>query len=305
MQGVVLTVGLVLSLHMMFRYQFAGHGVPIRKDASRRIGVLHLAQVCTTWRFQVGFCFALVTAAPVGATLVDFSHRMNFKNENSVAGVPLTPAPAAAGMLSHRNVRPWISFELAARQGSAHLWTRMSLPAEQQPIVGSRCNRRLLLNAGLSCNWRAAGNDKTTPHICSVPARTPLHFTLNGFRRRSAVSTTSSAVVAVLLLVLSIMLQNHTAVATVSAGERSALVDLWNGVSGMPAACTDWNTGDPCANGWSGVSCSAAPAVTYVEVLTPVLAVVHSVVVSTQARDGTAVSYPWGWSLPVLCETGA
>ena len=193
----------------------------------------------------------------------------DFKNEKSVVCVFFTPASAsaAAGMMSDRNAHLWCLFELAALPGLARHWTRM-FPSEQQPVVGNhRCNRRLFLN-GLPCNWRAAGNDKTTPHTRREPARTPLHFTLISFRRRSAVST-SSAAVAVLLLAVSIMLQNHTAVATVSVGERSALVDLWNSVSGMSDAFPDWNAGDPCANGWSGVSCSEAPAVTYVELCPP------------------------------------
>ena len=53
--------------------------------------------------------------------------------------------------------------------------------------------------------------------------------------------------------------------ATVSAPERAALVDLWTSVTGLPAACPNWASGDPCANGWTGVTCSSAPvAVTYV-----------------------------------------
>ena len=48
----------------------------------------------------------------------------------------------------------------------------------------------------------------------------------------------------------------------VSAPERAALVDLWNGLGGLSAQRPNWLVGDPCINFWVSVQCSSAPAVT-------------------------------------------
>ena len=72
--------------------------------------------------------------------------------------------------------------------------------------------------------------------------------------------------IVVLLMVLA-LLATRCADATTPAPQRAALVDLWNGVTGLSSACPDWASGDPCSNGWSTVACSSAPvAVTYVVV---------------------------------------
>ena len=51
------------------------------------------------------------------------------------------------------------------------------------------------------------------------------------------------------------------------APQLAALNDLYNSVTNLAAAHPDWSSGDPCANNWSGVSCSSGPvAVTCVPV---------------------------------------
>ena len=53
---------------------------------------------------------------------------------------------------------------------------------------------------------------------------------------------------------------------TVTTGERNALTDIWNATGNSTALSgSGWGSGDPCANAWAGVTCSAY-TVTYVDV---------------------------------------
>ena len=97
----------------------------------------------------------------------------------------------------------------------------------------------------------------------SQPGQAPQFFARRHWQRYERRPTKR---IVVLLMVLA-LLATRCADATTPAPQRAALVDLWNGVTGLASACPDWASGDPCSNGWSTVTCSSAPvAITYVVV---------------------------------------
>ena len=75
-------------------------------------------------------------------------------------------------------------------------------------------------------------------------------------------SAVAVAVAAVVLLSTGCV---NVAAANVSPSERAALMDMWNGIAGLATSTPSWSSGDPCANHWTGITCSTTPvAVTYV-----------------------------------------
>ena len=63
---------------------------------------------------------------------------------------------------------------------------------------------------------------------------------------------------AVLVWLVAWLRTQGVAVGAVSLGELTALSDF-RVAMGSPSSLANWATGDPCANGWTGVSCSTSP----------------------------------------------
>ncbi len=116
-----------------------------------------------------------------------------------------------------------------------------------------------------SSQWQLKNRDPLAP---LRPGPRPQAATVTGIRRlpgrrtppRTLSSSLTRMILHILLGILLTMAQRHGALGALPAPQTSALVDVYNALSGPGwSSSTNWLTGDPCTAGsvWAGVTCSS------------------------------------------------